>query len=314
MDNNIDRQEISRLAGICSTLYAPLLQKPNTIGMGVGNKYRNGRDTGKLCLQIYVSRKLPSAFITGDGNLPQTYYGVPTDVIETGLFSGYDEPMAYRATECGCSIGLSDVPSAGTAGALAEDAEGRRYILSNNHVLGNQNAARAGYMVIQPALLDGGIGPRDAVAKLTRYVPLKFLLFEKVTDASPTNAVDCAIAEFSGERLISARIRDIGDVQPPVPAHIGLKVKKTGRTTGLTHGRITAVNATILVSYARGNALFLNQLVSTPMAEPGDSGSLLVDEHNRAVGLLFAGSGSETLFNPIGTVLSELQIGLVTPA
>jgi len=309
----MDNKEIARLAGICSTLYSPLLQKPNTIGMGVGFKYRNGKDTGRLCLQVYVSKKLPSAFLANGGIIPQTYYDVPTDVIETGIFSSFSEPFASRRpTECGCSIGLSDVPSAGTAGALVEDASGRRYILSNNHVLGNQNAARAGDMVIQPALLDGGIGPRDAIARLTRYVPIKFLRSDKVTDLSPTNTVDGAIAQFMDEGLMSPRIRNIGAIQPPVAAQLDLPVKKSGRTTGLTHGKITAINATILVSYAKGSALFLNQIVSTPMAEPGDSGSLLVDEHNRAVGLLFAGSDSETLFNPISSVLSELRVSLVT--
>lgn len=310
----MDNKEIARLAGICSTLYAPILQKPNAIGMGVGYKYRNGKDTGRLCLQVYVSKKLPSAFLADGSSIPQTYFDVPTDVIETGVISGLSEPFASRPVECGCSIGLSDVPSAGTAGALVEDASGRRYILSNNHVLGNQNAARAGDMVIQPALLDGGIGPRDAIAKLTRYIPLKFLRSDKVTDSSPTNTVDGAIAEFMGEGLMRPRIRHIGDVQPPVPAQLNLSVKKCGRTTGLTHGKITAINATILVSYAKGSALFINQIVSTPMAEPGDSGSLLVDEHNRAIGLLFAGSDSETLFNPIGTVLSELGVRLITSA
>lgn len=312
MDNNLAKKDVSKLAGICRTLYAPLMQKPNTIGMGVGNKYRNGRDTGKLCLQIYVSKKLPTAFISDSGVLPQTYYGIPTDVIETGLFTGFNEILAHHSNELGCSIGLSDIPSAGTAGALTEDKNGHRYILSNNHVLGNQNTARKGDIVIQPALLDGGVGPRDAVAKLTRYMPLNFLYSDKITDKSPTNTADCAIAECFGNRTLSPKIHGIGNILPPVSPSIGQNVKKSGRTTGLTKGKITAVNATILVSYGKGNALFLNQIVTTPMAQAGDSGSLLVDEGNHAVGLLFAGSASETLFNPIETVLSALQIKLIT--
>ena len=56
-------------------------------------------------------------------------------------------------------------------------------------------------------------------------------------------------------------------------------------------------------------AQFENQIVSTPMSQGGDSGSLLVDaDSRRAVGLLFAGSSQATVFNPIQTVLDALGV------
>ena len=80
-------------------------------------------------------------------------------------------------------------------------------------------------------------------------------------------------------------------------------VKKTGRTTHFTTGRVTALNATVNVGYGGGKvAKFVNQIITTDMSAGGDSGSLVLDWQNRPVGLLFAGSSVATILNPIATV------------
>ncbi|WP_095415640.1 hypothetical protein [Thermogutta terrifontis] len=102
-------------------------------------------------------------------------------------------------------------------------------------------------------------------------------------------------------------------------------VQKYGRTTGWTMGTITSINTTILVSYSRGTARFVNQIVvQSPSAFilPGDSGSLLVTQEatlsesegvlldaNRPVGLLFAGNsdGTYAVANRIEDVLQALS-------
>ena len=55
-------------------------------------------------------------------------------------------------------------------------------------------------------------------------------------------------------------------------------------------------------------AVFEEQILTNDMSDPGDSGSLVLDEANHAVGLLFAGSSSVTVINPIDAVLSSLNI------
>ena len=105
-----------------------------------------------------------------------------------------------------------------------------------------------------------------------------------------------------------------------VPPAIGLRVQKCGRTTGLTKGRIYAVNATVNVSYGSRVARFVNQIIITPgsFSAGGDSGSLIVvdssgSDGRKAVGLLFAGSPSITIANPIGLVLSGFSsFGVMT--
>lgn len=70
-------------------------------------------------------------------------------------------------------------------------------------------------------------------------------------------------------------------------------VKKVARTTNLTVGRITAINATVDVGYGGGQvARFTDQIVTTNISAGGDSDSLVVTLDNIAVGLLFAGSSA----------------------
>jgi len=91
-----------------------------------------------------------------------------------------------------------------------------------------------------------------------------------------------------------------------------MSVRKSGRTTEFTTGTITVLNATVNVSYGVGQvARFENQIVTTPMSQGGDSGSLLVaGDALHAVGLLFAGSDQATIHNPIQAVLDCLEVDI----
>jgi hypothetical protein len=102
-----------------------------------------------------------------------------------------------------------------------------------------------------------------------------------------------------------------------------MAVKKAGRTTGLTTSTISGLNATISVAYenecAGGAAFtktFTGQIViankRSKFLAGGDSGSLMVQNittNPRPIGLLFAGSTSTAIANPISSVLSFLGTG-----
>lgn len=121
--------------------------------------------------------------------------------------------------------------------------------------------------------------------------------------------MDAAIAMPLKNDLIIAEILGIGKVEGVVSPAIGMRVKKSGRTTGLTFGEIRLLNAMVDVNYGEGRILrFDNQIVTTNLSSPGDSGSLVLNLENYAVGLLFAGSDSATIINPIATVLKELKV------
>jgi hypothetical protein len=92
---------------------------------------------------------------------------------------------------------------------------------------------------------------------------------------------------------------------------LGQTVKKVGRSTGYTEGRIIQVDVTTAVLYGSRSALFTEQLMAESMSAPGDSGSIVLDEENYVIGLLYAGSDSATLINPINPVLKALNVELV---
>lgn len=219
----------------------------------------------------------------------------------------------------GTSVGHVDV-TAGTIGAFVERA-GRKYILSNNHVLANEDRGKRGDSILQRGAIDGGRSPRDKVATLRHWVPLK----EK-----GANLVDAALGEITTEydpvrlrALVNGADRKLAGVGPEFVDE-GDVVYKVGRTTGPTTGRVTAFDLDgVVISFDQGNLRFDGQIEiegsgDRAFSDGGDSGSLILDAGMNAVGLLFAGSergGSNdlglTYANPIHTVLKALKADLL---
>ena len=176
----------------------------------------------------------------------------------------------------------------------------------NNHILANSSngkdgRARIGDSIYQPGTTDGERNSRNIIGRLSKYVTL---------DEYPKpNEVDCAVAKPLNNDLIKSEILGIGKVQGVTVPVLGMNVKKSGRTTGVTAGSIKILNVTADVNYGGGRILrFENQIYTTKLSEGGDSGSLVLDENNMAVGLLFAGSNQGTLVNPILAVLDWLKV------
>lgn len=131
--------------------------------------------------------------------------------------------------------------------------------------------------------------------------------------AIPENQLDAALALPTDARMFQREILQIGGISGTMPVSIGMAVRKHGRTTAYTEGTVTLINATVDVGYrtAAGSktARFVGQVMSTAMSQGGDSGSLIVDKNSQnAVGLLFAGSTSATIFTPIDRVLQKFGV------
>lgn len=316
-----------------------LLRRKNVVGVGVGKKIANGQVTDQVCVLVFVEKKLPPEKVPRRDFVPrELLVGPPvgkavlTDVIETGKIRALpkkavavDHIGRARPAPGGVSIGHFRI-TAGTLGVVLHRGT-ERVILSNNHVLANENAAAVGDPILQPGPVDGGRLPNDAIAALLAFVPLKYetgglfagfrqflcRYFHVFCDTAPgggENYVDCAIARPLNQAYVSDSILEVsGKISGTKEATIGLALKKSGRTTALTHGQVLAINVTVRVGYGAGqSALFRNQILAGPMSAGGDSGSLVLDDANHAVGLLFAGSPNTTLFNPIGEVLSALGL------
>ncbi|MBI2425188.1 MAG: hypothetical protein HYV27_20345 [Candidatus Hydrogenedentes bacterium] len=218
----------------------------------------------------------------------------------------------------GCSVGHVKV-TAGTLGAFVQPRGGGALaMLSNNHVLANENKARKGDAILQQADLDGGRAPKDIVAALGAFVKLK---------RTGANFVDCAVAEIVDKiKADTVKMKGLGKLKGLGGEFLdeGAIVAKIGRTTGLTRGRVTAFELDdVYVDYDLGVIGFDNQIEiegsgDGPFSDGGDSGSLIVDEDGLAVGLLFAGGDQGgangqglTYANPIHAVLRALKVELV---
>ncbi len=194
----------------------------------------------------------------------------------------------------------------GTLGALVTNGT-TQYILSNNHVLARGNQAVVGEDVSQPGLIDANCNIATVVADFAGAPPLG------------SSNVDAAVAQLRpGQMDSSGFIEDIGVPSSTIAAPtVGMSVAKSGRTTGFTTGSISSINTSVNVQYTaqcgggkKFTVAFTGQIVITPgtFSAGGDSGSLIVTNNasHNPVGLLFAGSSSATIANPIGVVLARL--------
>ncbi len=224
----------------------------------------------------------------------------------------------------GASVGHVDVTAGTIGGFVRRGRAAQVYLLSNNHVLANENDAASGDPVLQPGYLDRGRDPRSRIGTLARFIRLR---------PNSANQVDCALValdegiEFDPTRLRDirgggrdARLAGIG----PEFVDQGTTVFKVGRTTGPTRGQVTAFDVdNLVISYDLGNLRFDNQIEIEgagrgPFSDGGDSGSLIVNADFQAVALLFAGGESGgrnglglTYADPITTVFRRLGATLV---
>jgi hypothetical protein len=290
-----------------------LLRKRNVVGVGIARKVTRGIRTDEPCIVVFVEQKLPSEQLRKKDLIPERIETMKTDVVETGrIYALQSRTTRWRPAPGGVSIGHYQI-SAGTLGVVVRRS-GVRVILSNNHVLANSNSANIGDAILQPGPYDGGTST-DRIATLDQFVPIVFdsfwdwLLSLFGISRPVRNVVDAAVAKPLSDSDVSDDILEIGAVSGTAPAEIGMRVRKSGRTSGLTEGEVSAVAATVRVSYGGLRvARFRDQIVAGAMSQGGDSGSLVVDSGNRAVGLLFAGSANTTIFNPIDQIEHALRI------
>jgi hypothetical protein len=292
----------------------------NVVGVGIAEKIVDGKPTGMHAVKFFVRLKYLKSELGAKDALPKEIDGIPTDVEEVGTFRRFatrklavtmpNPRTKIRPAQPGCSVGFQDPHNqfvmAGTFGALVKDSGGL-YVLSNNHVLADENRLPQGAAIFQPGLLDSGNPSTDQIASLTKFEMLQ---------TQKANAVDCAIAKATNPGLVSKDVLYIGPPQGTANAAIDMMVHKFGRTTNYTAGRIISVDTDVVVQYDIGKLTFTGQIIvvgstGQSFSNAGDSGSLILQrETNKAVALLFAGSASHTIANHIVDVLKALGVTL----
>jgi len=311
---DVTRASLDAALALQADVTADWLARPDVVGTAIGFS------AGEAVLKVYLAAPGVAVF-------PRFASGVQIIPEVTGPFLALGElpepradgenvdPTASfpRPVPIGVSTGHPDV-TAGTIGARVTDGS-RIFALSNNHIFAANNGGQAGDNLLQPGTVDGGRNPDDVIGTLYDYEPLRFCQL-LVCDV---NSIDAAIALTTTDDVGSAT-PDGGYGTPRTStqeAALGMTVQKYGRTTGHTVGEVTGLNATIDVGYLNGTARFAGQIVISGggFSGGGDSGSLIVTKgvllgDRRPVGLLFAGTTSTTLANPIDLVLDRFGVGI----
>ena len=293
---------------------AALMRIPGVVGTSVGVNAG-----GQAVVQIY----LVDGTVSG---LPDVLDGVPVRRQVTGRLMAWSDPtLKLRPAPIGYSVGHFAI-TAGTIGARVLDGASNLFLLSNNHVLANSNDAAIGDAILQPGPVDGGTAA-DQIGTLAAFKAIDF--------AGGSNTIDAALATANATVLSNTTPTDDGYGTPSGQlwgdgnsdgvfdnknALLTLNVQKYGRTTKLTKGAITGINATLSICYEAvfifciKSATFVDQIVIEPGAFSGggDSGSLIVtDDGNRnPVALLFAGSTAQTIANRIDLVLNHFNVDI----
>jgi hypothetical protein len=308
-----------------------LLSRPGVVGVDINEKVSDGKPTGELAIVVYVEKKKPKSQLSAAEAIPAKIDGIPTDVKEEKIELHAAKvalvdvmPMVdatkYATLHGGISMGPCrsvhldppDVPTSGnyifvgTLGAIVTDrATKAAMALTNFHVACVDNGWAVGDTQCQPGRVDAGSCPADTFGTLTR--------------AALSTHVDGAVVTIQAGKTTDCSIEEIGAVKGQAAAVLNSAVRKRGRTTGLTFGKINSIDASVTINYGDGlgNHTLKNQIrieadtaQSAQFSDHGDSGSVVVDSANKVVGLLFGGSTVATYANPIQFVLDELSVDL----
>ncbi|MFW9903519.1 MAG: hypothetical protein ACFFFH_04240 [Candidatus Thorarchaeota archaeon] len=353
---------VSNVQNVKEKFLEQLLPIKNVVSVGIGRKRVEGRETEELAIIIGVKQKLPHVLIKESDLIPQILEGVKTDVIQIGEISVLpplavvtDRTSRIRPAKGGYSIGNVEI-TAGTFGCVVYQ-NSEPFILSNAHVLAADptKSISPSKQIVQPGIYDGGKYPEDHIGNLEDYIVIKPLIdistcpvsqgtvgflnlisrifrrqtrFQALAYSQEVNLVDAAIARPLNSDQIIPEVEEIG-----VPTGIfsgdsllDQPVVKSGRTTGITHGKVKQVDVDVSVGYGGSPGIpskiaqFTDQILiesEAPFSQGGDSGSIVfVDDGNKQVcGLLFAGNeeGTFTYVNRIQNVLQKLNVQLINP-
>jgi endonuclease G len=226
-----------------------LLMRPNVTSVAIGYKRDGDRLTDELALQFSVERKMAPETLAAESIpvLPKTieFEGVqiPTDVVERNYQNNYTRvalaPKDGRKSRqdplrAGISVGHVN-SSGGTLGLIVRDGlSGEPLILSNWHVLcGTQG--QPGDLVVQPGRYDDDRVDANRVGVLRRsHLGL---------------AGDCAVASIE-QRRFALEVLGLGtQVKALGKPELGDLVVKSGRTTGVTYGRVSRIDGVFKLSY-----------------------------------------------------------------
>lgn len=193
----------------------------------------------------------------------------------------------YRPLIAGISCGHPNV-SAGTLGSFIY-LDGEPFIISNSHVLACSGMCSLGDPILQPGPYDDGEEYTDTIGHLNMYEGFMHTEPNKIdfAMARPTVEFRDAILGLNEPTMIMTEENYIDEPS------VGERVVKSGRSTGITIGKVTGLAASAEIDgYPQGSLIFEDLIIveGNKIVSGGDSGSVCLTESGKLIGLLFAGS------------------------
>lgn len=286
-------------------------------------------------LDVWVSQKLPLAALDAEdvvaNNVPA---GVTTDVHDAGMgeeADGFTPELLTPEDDALFSLhanrhvrhrpvlpGVSEINARSTAatsghyparvtdpskGVWDDSIEkGDLVRISNCHVYARSGQADLGESIVQPSPYDGGDG-EDTTGGLVGYLLLEDGVRADVA-ARSVDPVEDTVEPHEMDAEWPTAIRR-------GPPEKGAILSKTGRTTGVTSGRVLAPAASVRVRYPHGVVTLHEQVLTEAMSAGGDSGSPVYDAQGRLTAQLFAGSPKITAHNRVDAIESDFGIQLM---
>lgn len=243
-----------------------------------------------------------------------------TNVVEVGELEAQNSRI-YKPLKGGCEISKDGSPYVGTAGGLVYRHKyknllltGRwesfidilkhfgipytsdKFILTNTHVAVPDIRYDGEYKeIVQPGAWVSG---HRKIGKTVDYEPIK---------KNRKNTMDAALIKLE-EDMLPEQIPGWKLNGFNFNYYKDMKIKKYGRTTGATEGYILYDNVTTYINYKSGSMQFKGVCLATRMSDKGDSGSLVLDEDNKIVGLHFAGGPKYSIFIPIERIVKRFNL------
>jgi hypothetical protein len=283
------------------------LDRSEVNGVFKSRRHRNGKWTDdEECIQFHVKQKKSKSQLTDDEMLPAEILGVPTDVITANPVPSVANKQS--AIQGGLSISIEEKEDGGTLGVILHLMNGDTIGLTNAHVLlkkyPNPNTPTLGSYAIHPSITDGAVIGYNRVG-----VPTQYILNTSGDAAIFTVDYPYGLSQFDTDMIITGII----DGYPG----LNTVLKKLGRTTGITEGKVSG-EGSVAPDYSSWGAGFvpINSFFLIPVDDgggeifaPGDSGSLWFKESTRdGVGLGYAHELGQTLCYAcyLGACLSSL--------
>ncbi|HSG16343.1 MAG TPA: hypothetical protein VLE70_08480 [Anaerolineae bacterium] len=314
----IDPDELAMAEAVLESVRDDWLERDGVTAVDLGFKWSAGQMSNQLAIRVHVVKKKAEVELSASQLFPREIQGIPVDVIEAtyapqALVNTKAEAaiegrgQRFDVVPIGVSVG-SRYSTAGTLGAKVLDLDdGQEMILSNWHVLVGRHGVASDLPIWQPGWIDGGTRESNTIAWLARWV---------------LGPYDAAVARLTGQRQVTSRTlegRPIEDISDP---RLGMRVWKSGRSSGYTEGFVDGIKMTVSLSYGPVGVHTLRRvfrIVPIPgggypeISVAGDSGSVWVDSQSgKAVGLHFAGEIGNTpehaLAHDIKPVLERLRV------